>query len=69
MEGLLNLIVCLQLTIGPLATAYELDAVPNSADAAVMCLYFPALVAYTQSPTLEVSLDEIMDDYRALVRR
>jgi|GEM_PF-5445761 hypothetical protein len=66
MEGLLNFILALQLTIGPLALAYELEAVPNSAEGAVVVVYLPTLMAYTRIRPLEESIDEIMDDYRSL---
>jgi len=66
MEGWLNFIVAIQLTVGPCTTAAELDLIPDEGQSAALCVYMPTLNAYTQSPALEVVLDEIMTDYSDL---
>ncbi len=68
MESLLHFIISIQLTVGPCTAAAQLGLVPNGAQSAVLCVYMPTMLAYTQSPALEVALDEIMNDYRDLVR-
>jgi hypothetical protein len=66
MEGLLNFIVAIQLTVGPCTAAAELDLISDEAQSAVLCVYLPTLIAYDQSPALEVAIDEIMTDYSYL---
>jgi hypothetical protein len=63
MEGLLNFIISVQLTFGPLAAANELKSIPESARTVVYWVYLPLFVAYNQSPTLEVAIDEIVAPY------
>jgi len=67
MESLLHFIISIQLTLGPCTAAAELGLIPDEAQSAVLCMYMPTLLAYTQSPALEVALDEIMSDYSDLV--
>jgi hypothetical protein len=68
MEGLLNFIVSVQLTIGPYVSAVELGAVPEHASTAVFCVYMPVFVGYEQSPLFAEAIDHVVDDYSNLVR-